>query len=394
MLHDGIITNSNQDPISKLLAWCLLVLGVFQGLVVRMFGPALLIVWTFRFGLFIPDLVADPARIFDPELSLLDVEAEKGRLRDGILFGGFYLLLYVCFVIGHTPRAKPVQDEISFVKFTEPSRYKNDVASAYRDWLFLPALWINFIVVALYVLNAIGIVWALGWNGTPLVVRILIAFCFLPFVAGALDGVSRCNFRALWSMIIAAPFAMPLMLWFTIWLPAYATTRLSDLSWGNRSRKSLDETENALSRAENGEKVARFLIGFNVMVALIVIGLMQFYGWVFPMFVMAYTLVQSCTFAVSFIEIIYRMLSSLGGVSRYSKAEQFHSGKEEDAYEKMEDMPVAEETSTWCCFRRSAGSNGSTGGSTDSDIPSLPDSPSLPDLVDASPHESPGRILV
>jgi len=31
---------------------------------VRLFGPALLIVWMFRFGLFIPDLLDDPTVIF------------------------------------------------------------------------------------------------------------------------------------------------------------------------------------------------------------------------------------------------------------------------------------------------------------------------------------------
>jgi hypothetical protein len=334
MLQEGIISNSNQDPISKFLSWCLVAFGVFQGLVVRMFGPALLIVWMFRFGLFLPDLIADPARVFDPQLSLLAVEQQPGRLLDGILFGGMYWLLYIAFVIGHTPRAKPIQDEISIVRYTEPSRYKNDARSAYRAWLFQPVLWINLVAVVLYMLNAIGIVWTLGWNDTPILVRVLIAFCFLPFVAGILDGTVRCDFRGLRSMVMSAPFAIPLMIWFTIWLPAYATTRLSDLTWGNRQSSSLDEeSETALKRAEKGVKVARFLIGFNTTVALLVITLMQFHGMVFPIFILSYTLILSATYLISFVEIFFRLVNGIcGGCTRQSSDREA-----DDSYTKMEE---------------------------------------------------------
>jgi hypothetical protein len=34
------------------------------------------------------DLIAKPGHIFDPELNLMDVETEAGRLLDGTLFGG------------------------------------------------------------------------------------------------------------------------------------------------------------------------------------------------------------------------------------------------------------------------------------------------------------------
>ena len=339
MLSEGIISNANQDPISKTLSWCLVLLGVMQGLVVRMFGPALLIVWMFRFGLFLPDLLADPAKIFDPNISLVEVESEPGRLLDGLLFGGMYLVLYISFVIGHTPRAKPMQDEVSIVRYTEPSRYKNDTMIAYSGRLLQPVLLLNFVVVDLYILNVIGIVYTLGWEGTPVAVRILIAFCFLPFAAGLLDGMARRNFSGLWGMIVSAPFALPLMLWFTIWLPAYATTRLSDLTWGNRERDSLDASEKALQREENGAKVARFLIGFNTTVAILVIILMQFYGSTFPIFVVTYTLVLSATYMISFLEIFCRAFSSLGSSSRGSSSakDEEEETEPEGNYKKMED---------------------------------------------------------
>lgn len=337
MLQDGIISNSNQDPISKALSWCMVALGVFQGLVIRMFGPALIIVWMFRFGLFIPDLISDPSRVFDPDLSLNAVEAEPGRLLDGVLFGGMYWILYIAFVIGHTPRAKPVQDEISIVRYTEPSRYKNDARSAYRAWLFIPVLWINLLVVVLYILNAFGIVWQLGWKDTPMIVRVLIAFCFLPFISGTLDGIVRCNFRGLRSMLVSAPFAIPLMVWFTIWLPAYATTRLSDLTWGNRQTGSLDQlSETALKRAASGQKVARFLICFNTAVAVIVIALMQFSGNVFTIFILTYTMILSSTYLISFLEIGYRLVNVLCGCGARGSGVD-GCGVAEDSYKKMDE---------------------------------------------------------
>jgi hypothetical protein len=174
-------------------------------------------------------------------------------------------------------------------------------------------LWINFIVVVLYIINSCCIVLVLGWDETPLVVKVLIIFCFLPFFAGILDGFARCDLTGLWNMIVSAPFALPLMVWFTIWLPAYATTRLSDLTWSNRERTSLDESEKALKREENGNKVAKFLICFNVGVAILVIVLMQFYGKTFPIFVIVYTLIISATYLVTFIEVFCRAFSCIGG---------------------------------------------------------------------------------
>ena len=64
MLMEGIVSRSNQDPLNRFLSWVLVVINVIQGLVVRLFGPALLIVWMFRFGLFIPDIIDDPTVIF------------------------------------------------------------------------------------------------------------------------------------------------------------------------------------------------------------------------------------------------------------------------------------------------------------------------------------------
>jgi hypothetical protein len=210
---------------------------------------------------------------------------------------------------GHTPRAKPVSSEIKIVRYSEPSSYRNDTASSYRGWLFLPVLWINFIVVCLFVINTTGIIGTLGWFGTPIVVRMLICICFAPFVVGFADSLVRRDFRCLWGMCYSAPLALRLMIWFTVWLPADATTRLSDLTWGNREGSSLDESSKALKRAKDGQRAALVLITCNAFVAFTVIFLMQFFSKTFPIFVMAYTLILSLTFALSLFDLFWRFLS-------------------------------------------------------------------------------------
>jgi hypothetical protein len=227
----------------------LVILNVFQGLVVRFFGPPLLVVWLFRFGLFVPEFFHDPAVIFSPEVSLTALEIDMGRLKYGLVLGGPYLLLYIVYILGHIPHAKPITKGIQITRYTEPTAYTGDKQSAYREWIFTPVLWANFFVMFLFIVNVTGMLITQGWFGTSLMIRVLICICFAPFGMGILEGLMHCDFRCLVGMIYSAPVAMTLMIWFTVWLPAYATTRLSDLTWGNRERvSSLDESEKALNR--------------------------------------------------------------------------------------------------------------------------------------------------
>jgi hypothetical protein len=229
---EGIVTQANQDPMTKFLSWLLVIINVIQGFTVRFIGPALLIVWMFRLGLFLPDIFHDPSVIFDPDISITSIEFEDHRMKYGLLSGGLYAVLYVLFIIGHTPRAKPAKSESSMiVRYTEATSYMSDSASAFRWWLFYPSVGLNVVVVLLLAANAAGIVSTLGWDGTPVCVRILICIWFLPFVMGILDSIVRCDIRTFWGMIISAPAAMLLMVWFSVWLPAYATTRLSDCTF-------------------------------------------------------------------------------------------------------------------------------------------------------------------
>ena len=90
-LREGIISSSNQDTFNKFLSWCMVYLNFFQATVIRLFGPALLIVWIFRFGLFLPDLVQNPKFFFDPTLSPTAFEIDENRLIYGVTLGGLYV---------------------------------------------------------------------------------------------------------------------------------------------------------------------------------------------------------------------------------------------------------------------------------------------------------------
>ena len=309
MVMEGIITRSNQDPTNKVVSWLLIMISIVQGMTVRLFGPALLIVWMFRFGLFLPDLVIDPRVMFDPDLSLVELEIEEERLPYGLLLSGLYTLLHVAFIIGHVPRAKPGKGRTEITRHTDPLWYQNDKNSAYRGWLFIPVVVVNAFVILLYILNAVGIVVTLGWKETPFIVRMLMVICFSPFILGFLDGLVRRDLRCMWGMMISIPGALPLMIFFTVWLPAYSTTRLSDLTWGNRVGAGLDESSQALKRANDGMRVAIFLIAFNLLVSLVVIFFMQFYSETFPIFVVSYTAILSVTLVISFQDLVVRFLT-------------------------------------------------------------------------------------
>ena len=66
-------------------------------------------------------------------------------------------------------------------------------------------------------------------------------------------------------------------LFFTIWLPSYATARVSDLSWGNKdiSTQDMNDAEIALQRAKTGQRVTFVLVGSNIVVSLALITLIH-----------------------------------------------------------------------------------------------------------------------
>lgn len=313
LIAEGIISKSNQAQSTRVISWILVCLHILQGLTVRFAGPALLMVWTTRFGLFLPDIFDEPQNIFDPTIALKDLEEEPIRIWGSVLIGGGYTLLYVWFVIAHTPQAVPVETDTAIVRYTEATQYRSDKSSSFRPLPMTLSVLINIFVVFLFIANAAGIVYTLGWDETPLVVKVLLAICVVPFALSFFDCTLRCDFRSFFQMTFASVVALPMMVWHTVWLPAYATTRASDLTWGNRGSDGCDKSELALQRAQRGQKLAATLILTNICLAIFVMWRMHINGEAFPRFVLIYTIILSIPFLLSFIEMIFRIFSCLGG---------------------------------------------------------------------------------
>jgi hypothetical protein len=84
--------------------------------------------------------------------------------------------------------------------------------------------------------------------------------------------------------------------------------------------------------------VAWTLICFNVLVAVAVIILMQFYDTTFPIFVMSYTLILSASFALSFFDMIYRLCTCQYCFQSTSDDEMIKGG-DDDGVGVIEDEP-------------------------------------------------------
>mmetsp|Transcript_27705 Transcript_27705/g.56044 ORF Transcript_27705/g.56044 Transcript_27705/m.56044 type:complete len:550 (+) Transcript_27705:231-1880(+) len=311
ILREGLIQRSRQDETVKFLSSIILLISIIQGFLVRLFGPGLLIVWVTRFGLLLPALINNPAKVFSPDINLTEVQGESALW--GLLFGGSYTLLYVAYIIGHMPRAKAAEADLDIVRFSEPSgNYRSDKKSAYRGWLMWPAVWVNAFVFVLYCINIIGILVNLGWSGTPNPIRFMIIMCAFPFAVGLVDAVSHCNIRTFWGMVYSIPASLPLMIWYTTWLPAYASTRASDLTWGNRSTNDFDETGEALNRERYGRLFASLLIVTNVCVAWAVLILSDAYGNFFTVVVITYTGILSLPQVIAVMDMVYRLIRGVG----------------------------------------------------------------------------------
>uniref|UniRef100_A0A7S3P609 chitin synthase n=1 Tax=Amphora coffeiformis TaxID=265554 RepID=A0A7S3P609_9STRA len=227
LLSERIISNSNQALTTRFVSWVMVALHIIQGITVRYSGPALLIVWMWRFGLFLPDIIKDPANIFDPTVAVADLEAEPFRLWCSIAFGGGYALLYIWFVLAHKPRAVPVIEDSTIVRYTEAKKWRSDKSSSFNPFVMGLSVLVNVLIVFLFIANAGGIIYTQGWEETPIIVKILLCICIVPFGLGFLDGLTRFDFRCFFNLLLSAIPALPMMVWFTVWLPAYATSKFS-----------------------------------------------------------------------------------------------------------------------------------------------------------------------
>ncbi|EEC49413.1 transmembrane chitin synthase, glycosaminyl transferas [Phaeodactylum tricornutum CCAP 1055/1] len=230
VLLDSWIGKADHLIIAKLGAYLILLIELLQGALIRLCVPATLACGLMYMCTIVPSVYAnDSERVREilngstVEFSLVSISA---------VTAGLYLAVFALFVISHTPHAIRSTDEDGEVQ------WESDRDSAYRPRIFFLAFIVNAATIVLFIYVGVGVVMSVGWKGAPGYFQALCLLTMLPHLVTFMDGLvnsDRPNFRALWNLIILYPFFLISSTWFYVWLPCYATARISDLSWGNRN---------------------------------------------------------------------------------------------------------------------------------------------------------------
>jgi hypothetical protein len=257
------------------------------------------------------------------------------------LCAGAYLILYAVFMFRHTPRAVPAKD----------GKWRSDRSSAYRPHLFAVAFLANAVIVVLFVVTSIFIIVQVGWAATPVAFRVIILFSLGPYIMAFLDGIVNSNSPRLTSFLAllrATPSYLLSSVWFAMWLPAYASARFSDLSWGNRDNGDgdVDSSKVAKYRAHVGKMITATLVLSNFTATVICLCLTHFLPGALRVMLFACTAVMSVYYLVAVIDMIMRL------VFKFVSAVLFITGtKKLGADQQQSDeskMPVPGSDATLC----------------------------------------------
>jgi len=124
---------------------------------------------------------------------------------------------------------------------------------------------------------------------------------------------SRCpNITSVLTLLWATPCFLFASSWFFVWLPAYATARISDLSWGNRDNGSdKQDSKVAKHRAKVGKMVIAALVSSNFAVFGISICLLHQVPGSLHAMVFFSIGISSLTYIVAFIDMLIRLVGRL-----------------------------------------------------------------------------------
>jgi hypothetical protein len=314
VVREGWIWRGNHSLFVKLFATLFVFINLIQGVFIRLFGPSLLAVGLYTACLVIPALLSNtPVQTLD---MLYNFEASQdvtqGVRSMAVLVTLAYLIIYALFMIGHTPRAVPIKEGAL------KGRWRSDKSSAYRPWLFALGFLANAISVTLLLLMG-GIIFAhVGWVATPLAFRLVVLFSVVPYGIALMDGLinSRCpNVTSLFTLLWATPCYLLASIWFSVWLPAYTTARISDLSWGNRDNGGDDQSsEVAKHRANVGKMMTTTLILSNVLATGAALALQSVVTGALQVVLLTCIGVMSIHFGVAGVDISIRFLRKLSFV--------------------------------------------------------------------------------
>jgi cellulose synthase/poly-beta-1,6-N-acetylglucosamine synthase-like glycosyltransferase len=273
VLLDSWIRKADHSIFTKLGASLILFIEFAQGALVRTCVPATLACGLMYMCTIFPSVYANDA---EKVRDILDGgTVEPSLVGIGAAAAFFYLSLFAVFIFSHTPRAIPVTDDNGEV------HWRSDSSSAYRPRIFFLAFVVNAITIAVFVYVGVGVFMIVGWQGTPGYFQALCLLMALPYLVALMDGLinsERPNLRAVWNMSMLFPIFLISSVWFYVWLPCYASARISDLSWGNRdcSGQSCKSSDVAIYRAYLGRVVSISLVIINTLLTGSIIGVGNF----------------------------------------------------------------------------------------------------------------------
>lgn len=226
VLNSGWLWRSNHKLYVKLFAIAFLVIDIIQGSIVRLMGPATMAVLTYNTINTLPVLAT----------GTVDTDRNQLSTPAGITAMVACVLFHAIFLLAHTPRAVPVKDKSGQCT----GAWRSDRSSAYRPALFAICIALTTIQTVLIIGTFVVFISRLGWENTPLGIKIIWMISAAPYIMAVLDGLTMRDKKhcldSFWILLCTSPVFVIFSVFFYLWLPSYAAARISDLSWGNRDR--------------------------------------------------------------------------------------------------------------------------------------------------------------
>jgi hypothetical protein len=269
VLRESWIGNANQSWAMKMAVRCLLSLELIQGAILRVLGPAIAACGVAFMCVITPYLLKRDIGFIQ---KLLD-NTQTPDLLFALFTAGLYMLFYAFFMVRHTPRAVPVKNCSS----SSPMRWRSDHRSGYRPRLFVLSLIINILLSIWFTIVGVALAVTIGWKDMPSYFQAITIALALPYVVAFWDGLvnsQQPNLASFGRLVFASPVFILGSIWFYVWIPSYATARVSDLSWGNRTGtlEEATESEVAKRRANIGKLVSWSLVLCNVTLVAFAVG--------------------------------------------------------------------------------------------------------------------------
>jgi hypothetical protein len=307
VLMESWIRNAGHGWLMKSLASLLLFVELAQGAIVRLFVPSTIACGIMFMVTIIPSISRNDVATVQEIVNGGDLD-DPVLLAIGACAALVYLFVFAVFMFAHTPRAVPVQDDDGDIQ------WQCDTASAYRPKIFLLAFLVNAAAIMLFIYVGVGIFVTVGWGGAPNYFKALCVCMGMPYLVALLDGLvnsAQPNIRAFRNLIVLYPVFILSAIWFYVWLPCYASARISDLSWGNRggTRDSYSSSEVARHRAYIGRIVSVTIVLTNVLVTGVILALSEVVSKFTVVVLFTVLAINAFLLSVNLLDIIYRLLT-------------------------------------------------------------------------------------